>query len=244
MSAVPDAPDDATRTLHVDGLRNARDLGGLPLLRGGATPFGVFVRSESLDLVPEAGWARLQDHGVRSIVDLRRPDEREAGPAAPPDGVELVLVELLDPEFERTHYDDGLAGTPLHHAELLAEAPSRTLRALAEVATARPGTVLVHCVGGRDRTGLISALLLAAGGVDPDAIVQDYLESIRNAPAYWALRQRPSVEPRVAALLAARGTTSAEAMRDFLERLDVGALLAHLPADQAEAIRTWRGALV
>ena len=74
------------RTVAVDGLANARDLGGLPLVGGGTPRRGVFVRSERPDRVPPDGWAALRDRGVRTVLDLRQPEERAGAPrdASPP----------------------------------------------------------------------------------------------------------------------------------------------------------------
>lgn len=231
------------RRLALDGFANARDLGGLPRRTGGTTPSGVFLRSESPDLLTTAAWERLHDRGVRTVVDLRRDDERVQDAGRRPDWATVRIADLHHESFALRHWDEGLVGTPLHHLELLREAPEPVVSALRAIADAPPGGVLVHCVGGRDRTGLISAILLAIAGVEFEAIVADYLESVRNAPALAALQGVADWEPGVARLLAARGTTVEQAFRDFLAGLDVEALLAALPPEQAESLRTWRGAL-
>jgi hypothetical protein len=64
--------------LEVDGLVNARDLGGLRRRNGAYTPRGVFYRSENADWITAAGWDQVGAEGIRTIVDLRRPDERAA----------------------------------------------------------------------------------------------------------------------------------------------------------------------
>lgn len=65
------------RTLHIDGLVNARDLGGLRQRDGSVTPFGIFYRSENIDLIRPTGWQQLKDSGIRTIVDLRQQRERD-----------------------------------------------------------------------------------------------------------------------------------------------------------------------
>ncbi|WP_298442681.1 tyrosine-protein phosphatase, partial [Ferrimicrobium sp.] len=64
------------RALRVDGLVNARDLGGLRRRNGSFTPRGVFFRSENVDRVSEAGWDQIWEAGIRTVVDLRQPSER------------------------------------------------------------------------------------------------------------------------------------------------------------------------
>ena len=234
------------RTVAVDGLTNARDLGGLPLAVGGVTPTGVFVRSERPDRVGADGWTVLRRRGIRTVLDLRQAEERSAHRAAvPADLVDLHVDHdgLEHSDFWADYWDNGLVGTPVYYLPHLAALPERTVAVLFAVATAPPGAVLFHCAGGRDRTGLIAAILLRIAGVEDDAIVADYLETIANGAATAVGQGRPNGEPEVAAFLAARGTTSEAAFRAFLAGLDVERLLSRLPADQAEALRTWRGAL-
>ena len=232
--------------LRVEGLHNARDLGGLPRRGGGTTPSGVFVRSEQPDRVPDGGWTALRAHGVRTVLDLRQPGERADHRAAVPAGTADLHVDhdgLEHAAFWAGYWDNGVVGTPLYYLPHLAAMPERTVAVLSAIATAPPGAVLFHCAGGRDRTGLIAAILLVLADVEEDAIVADYLETIANAGALAIGQGRPSKEAAVADLLASRGTTSEEAFRAFLAGLDVAALLARLPADQAATLRTWRGAL-
>jgi len=188
----------------------------------------------------------LRALGVRSVLDLRQPAERQAHRAAiPPDLADLHVDHdgLEHAAFWAGYWDSGLVGTPLYYLPHLAALPERTVAVLSAMATAPAGGVLLHCAGGRDRTGLIAAILLRIAGVEDDAIVADYLESIANADALALGHGRPSGEPAVAALLAERGTTSEHAFRAFLAGLDVEALLARLPEAEAAALRTWRGAL-
>lgn len=233
----------ADRRVDLDGFANARDLGGLPRTGGGTTPVGVFLRSESPDLLTAEAWERLRATGVRTVVDLRRRDERDLDVGERPGWATVRAADLHDAAFHGRVDDEGLGGIALHYLEQLREAPAPVVAALATIAEAEPGAVLIHCFGGRDRTGLIAAILLAVAGVEPEAIVADYLETVRNAPALAALQGVPNWEPNVDRLLAARGTTTERAFRDFLDGLDVGPLLAGLDPAQAEAIRTWRGAL-
>lgn len=229
------------RAVKLDGLANARDLGGLPLAAGGETPTGVFIRSESPDLVTPAGWKHLRERGVRTVIDLRRDDERQRDVGPRPAWVTVRNVDLHDDAFDERLWDDGLVGTALHYLEFLREPPIAS--ALAAIAAAEPGAVLLHCVGGRDRTGLVSAVLLVIAGVETDAVVEDYLESVRNAPALAALQGVSNWEPNVDRLLAARGTSTEQSFRAFLEGLDVAALLGALSPGHAAALRSWRGLL-
>lgn len=168
------------RGLDWDGCCNVRDLGGLTAADGRKTRWGAVVRSEAIDKLTPAGWAALVGHGVRTIVDLREPEERKNLPTRP-DGVTTVHVPLDDEadtelwDYLREQELDG--GTPLYYPMFLERKPERCAQAVSAVAQAGPGGVLIHCAGGWDRTGLVSLLLLALVGVDADDIAADYLLS-------------------------------------------------------------------
>lgn len=200
------------RGLAWDGCPNVRDLGGLPTLDGGVTRFGAVVRAGSPDGLTPAGWAALRDHGIRTIVDLRNEDER--GPAAAPPGIDVVWLPLdgmeEDPEFWERWGSGPEFGTPLYYRPHLDRFPERSGQVLAAVAGAKPGGVLVHCVGGRDRTGQVAMLLLALAGVTPEAIAADYELS---GPA----------DADVERFLAERGSGAGELVRETLAELDAEA---------------------
>ena len=219
----------ADRHLDWDGCFNVRDLGGLPAARGRVTRRGALVCADSLAGLTAAGWEALRAHGVRTVVDLRNDDEVAAGDAAPrPDGVATVPVPLdgvEDTEFWATWASGPQFGTPLYYGPFLERAPERTARAVAAIARARPGGVAVHCVGGRDRTGLVSIVVLALLGVAPEIVAADYALSARRLPARHAALRSTDDGPVLDAFLADRGTTAAALVVDLLERLDVEALL-------------------
>ena len=231
------------RSIRVPGLCNARDLGGLPIAGGGTTPRGVLIRSESPDLVTAEGWERLRGIGVRTVIDLRRSDERARDTGTRPAWAAVLHLDLDDPRFTQRYGAEGLEGASLHHLDRLRESPGLVVDVLRAVGEARPGAVLIHCVGGRDRTGLLAAILLAVAGVEREAIVADHLETVANAPRLARAQGVPNWEPGVERLLARHGTSTEKAFRAFLAALDVEPLLDALTPEQAEAVRTWRGTL-
>lgn len=173
------------RTLNWDGLRNVRDLGGLPtpLSQTGETAWGRIARGPRRELLTEAGWSTAMAWGLRSVVDLRSAEEvgkRRSDPEASlPDAVTVTLA----PTEDQAHPEFRAACLPIldspeywqHNVRIL---PSYVRGALAAIASSPPG-VLVHCAGGRDRTGMVTALLLANAGVRGDHIVADYELSVR-----------------------------------------------------------------
>ncbi len=237
------------RALAVDGLVNGRDLGGLPLVGGGTTPPGVFFRSENVDGVTARGWDQLHALGIRTVVDLRRDAERARDRRRRPDWLVTRHVDLDGLEnvrFWRDYADTGLWGTAAYFLPHLTEMPERAGAALEAVAEAGDGGVLFHCMSGRDRTGLVAMLLLSLIGADRDAIVDDYLETVRNGDALARATGRENDEPVREAILARRGTTPELAFREALAGLDLDTLLAAagLSTSAVRRLRTWRGSVV
>lgn len=170
--------------LHLDwpGCLNARDLGGLPLTGGGAVRERVLVRSDSPSFLTDDGVAAATAYGLSRIIDLRRPDETDQDPsrlAGLPAHLHLPVQGPGDPE----------EGPWIHlYAGLLDRRPELFARAVAAVADAPEGPVLVHCAAGKDRTGLVVALALSLVGADLDALADDYvLTNQRLAPRYLGL---------------------------------------------------------
>lgn len=192
-----------------DGFFNARDLGGLPTRDGRRTRHGAFIRSADLRFVTEAGWKAAWLAGVRSVIDLRNPDEirpQRDGPGptalagsaqfvapmadsrAPQQlqRIELPLDDIGDTAFWREMNDKGLNGLPHYYGPFLARKRERCAAVVTAMADAAPGGVLFHCGAGRDRTGLVAMLLLGLAGVEPSAIVSDYQLTAQGLPPLLA----------------------------------------------------------
>lgn len=173
------------RDLVWDGCLNVRDLGGLPTRDGGTTRLGAIVRADSVRQLSEDGWQALVDHGVRTVIDLRNRDELLDDP--PGDvPVEVVHVPFLSGDkAERDalgeDLDAAVAAAPdvpkatrdvyLIFLERFQVNVAAAIRAIAH---APDGGVVIHCAGGKDRTGLLSAFLLHLAGVDDEEIAADY----------------------------------------------------------------------
>ena len=181
-----------TRDLVWDGCINVRDLGGLPTEDGGQTAFGSVIRADTLGLLTREGWEALLASGVTRIVDLREQFEIDNDPPRDLD-VEVVHVPVLD------HYDEERwleiqaeseaapthsAATEIVYLRFLEHCRPRLVEAFEAVATA-PGPVVFHCHAGKDRTGLLAALLLRLAGVPIEDIADDYaISRIRLQPRH------------------------------------------------------------
>jgi protein tyrosine/serine phosphatase len=239
---MTDAPAAAPeRHLEWDGCFNVRDLGGLPTRDGRVTRRGAVVRADALDSLTAAGWAALVEHGVRTVVDLRNDDERGADAAPRPAGL-TTLHAPLDASEAREFWDVWASGpqfgTPLYYRPHLDHFPERSVAALRAIARARPGGVVFHCVGGRDRCGQVALLLLALAGVTPEAIAADYALSGERLRVRYAARGEDDQGPDLDAFLAQRGTTAQALVETLLAELDVAAHLcaAGLTDDEVAAL--------
>ncbi|MHB1317405.1 MAG: tyrosine-protein phosphatase [Anaerolineae bacterium] len=222
-------PDDALLTerhLHWPACPNVRDLGGFPAHNGHVTAaphrthFGRYVRSDSPELLTTEGWKALVAHGVRTIIDLRSPREIALEPYTLPQVSSAVRRQEiamlpLDAEMMRL-----LEDAPTRGAEYILfvehyQAPIADI--LRAIAGAPAGGVLYHCQAGKDRTGIITALLLGLAGVPEEIIVADYAVSQTLLRPRWqqevaealAAGKEPPFEP----------LTEPETMRTLLDHL-------------------------
>lgn len=232
------AVEFSQRDLEWEGCFNVRDLGGLPLVQGGETRFGALVRSDNPWKLTEAGLRAMREHGVRTVVDLRHEVEIAERPSVEvADVVNVSVLDFGDDEFWARWR--GVHDTPRFYREALTYWSERFAAAVAGVARAREGGVLVHCEVGRDRTGLVCALLLSTAGVPPEAIASDYaLSAERLAPLYeeWLRDER---DPQTRARLERENVSDAAAMAHVLDNLDVERYLLEAGAtpDDLDAIR-------
>jgi len=156
---------------------NVRDLGGLRLADGGETRWAALVRSDRADLLSASGRRALRDHGVRTIVDLRGASERDGARGV--EGIRTVHVPLFD-ENDEAYLEaaaEACASMEEFYVYSVERCAPKFAAAVAAVGDAAGGGVLVHCQGGRDRTGIVVALLLALVGVPDDLIAEDYAAS-------------------------------------------------------------------
>ncbi len=232
------------KTLLWDGCLNVRDLGGHPTEDGGETRLGAVVRADSVRELSDDGWKSLVDYGVRTIVDLRLDSELAADP---PRRIPVAVVHVpVLPELGTPFWDEIDATTlsiedPVEerarvYLAFLESHGANFGRAVSEVARAADGTVLVHCLGGKDRTGIVAALLLRLAGVSIEEVATDYglsEEALREDLAAWVAEAETETErtkrQRIGAAPAAAMSTVLtelearhESVRTYLTQVGVG----------------------
>ena len=226
----PVRPMTDDRQLQWDGCANVRDLGGLRTCDGGEIRRGAIVRADALDRLSAEWWAALEAHGVRTVIDLRNDDELGTDVAPRPAGLttlHLPLDGVEDTAFWKDWHSRPEFGTPIYYRPFLDRFPERTAAVFSAIARAAPGGVAVHCGIGRDRTGLITILLLTLAGVDMEDITADYELS---EPRVQALLDRLAGGQSdslgsAAAFYQRAGTSAAEVIISMLAGLDVEAYL-------------------
>lgn len=162
----------------VPGAFNFRDVGGLPAA-GGRTRSGVLYRSGNLGHLTATGKEQVAGLGIRRIVDLRDDDERRTEPSRV-EGLGIDTVHLpMYAGSVASFFADDLSLDDVYRA-LVDGSAARLVDAARAVLEVQP--VLVHCTVGKDRTGLSVALILAAAGVDEDAVIADYARTEQLLP--------------------------------------------------------------
>jgi protein-tyrosine phosphatase len=170
--------NERERRLALAGTYNVRDLGGYATTDGRATRWGVLLRADSLhNLTPEAQ-EELLAYGVRTVLDLRNDTELEKWPS--PFAVsERVCYLTLNLSSNPAAPNPAPAAQPTYDLEviyrrLLDDAQPGLATVLTSLAEPEAMPAVVHCMAGKDRTGVVVALLLATAGVPHEAIADDY----------------------------------------------------------------------
>ncbi|GAB3417773.1 tyrosine-protein phosphatase [Flindersiella endophytica] len=171
MSAAEEL-DSSYLPLHLDWpkCRNARDLGGMPTVDGRRIRSGALIRTDGHNKLTSEGVEAVRAYGVSRIIDLRRQRELDRSPSpfhGDPVYFHLSVQNPADPDHE------WLTLAEIYIA-MLDLRPKLFTSAVASIASAPEGGVVVHCAGGKDRTGLIVGMALAVAGVDLDTIAADY----------------------------------------------------------------------
>jgi protein-tyrosine phosphatase len=208
------------------------------------------VRSDNVRALTDAGWRSLAEHGVQRIVDLRFPEELAED--APRDvDIDVVHISVLGEAFDQDYVaeldahlqvvDDVADHYAWSYVDFLERYRDRFGAAFAAIA-GPDGPVVVHCMGGKDRTGLVAALLLRLAGVDRETIGADYALSSGNlAPAtmQWVEAAADSAERAKREKLS---HTPAEGMMRTLDEIerrygDVASYLRAAGLDEAQIER-------
>jgi protein-tyrosine phosphatase len=165
------------RVLEIEGALNVRDLGGLPVEGGGTTQPMRLIRSDGPHRLTDGGLAALAGLGVRTVVDLRTSSERLTRPSRLGQlrGVTVVAAPIFTDDDPMPDPPPVLLGDV--YRWWIDDRRDRICAALSAIASAPIPPVLVHCHAGKDRTGVVVALILRLAGVPADVVADDYAHS-------------------------------------------------------------------
>ena len=212
-------------------MHNFRDVGGYPTTGPvvGSVRTGVLYRADGLNRLTEADVETVRTLGLKTVIDLRTPnevDERGRFPLEqhPVAWHHLSIIDVTwqgDTLHEQVAASDFLMTRYLEMGESGAEAIARLFEVLASP-DALPA--VFHCAAGKDRTGVVAALVLGALGVPEEHIVADYALT-RDAMARmrsWANRTSPEMVARMATMPPAFLAAEPSAMEGFLALIRAG----------------------
>lgn len=243
------APDPTAldRSIVFELVFNVRDLGGLPTLDGRTTRRGRLFRADGVHRLAGADLEVARGLGLRTVIDLRTDGEIERGGRFPREDHPVDWHHL--PILQRMWSDDDLVATDGaaaflrdRYVDMLSEGGASIARIVELVADGQPA--LFHCAAGKDRTGVVAAVLLGLVGVPHDEIATDYHATAGAMAAFvdWLTVTYPEALDSMTSQPPEYLEAPREAMTLFLEHVDdhfgsVDGLAAHLGVEPATVER-------
>ena len=224
---------------------NLRDLGGTAIA-GGTLATGLALRDDDLSVTTDRDAQALANNGLAAVIDLRTHDEAALTGRGPLAGCAVAYHHLPLMESISAGMPDGDTRVIEHvamgemYAGMVEEAAPQLATALAIIALA-PGATAFHCAAGRDRTGVLAALLLLALGADDDDIVADYARTHANMPAILN-RMKPTMGALMARLGFDLDAMSAVTISEEPMDISMHTMLARLRERHGEALAPLRAA--
>ncbi len=216
------------RFVPLDGAFNFRDLGGLPTIDRATTRVGRMFRSDALHHLHPADVDVLTELGMRTIIDLRSAVELERTGRGPLESTDMQWLHAP------LSHGDAAAGRVLppalaegdlgrHYVESLDERTETLAEVIGHLATRDNLPAVFHCTAGKDRTGMVAALVLSLVGVSDDVIVHDYtLTDDRMVLVMERIRASGDFPEPVTPMSERVGRAEASSMEKFLTALHDG----------------------
>jgi protein-tyrosine phosphatase len=186
---------DSQRWTHFDLVFNFRDLGGHRTTDGRRVRWRRLYRSATLSLLADADLERFAELGIRTVIDLRFPEEiSRFGRMADHDGVRYRNICLRHTQWDLVPFrpgEDEQRWVTDRYLQMSEEGSADIAETLALIADADAVPAVVHCMVGKDRTGIISALTLSLLGVSDDEVADEYALSTEGFVALveWERQQ-------------------------------------------------------
>lgn len=181
---MPDNTNVPIRRYNFKKVLNLRDIGGYCSGDGRITRYLTFLRSDDLSNILPSELNLLKDKGLSTVIDLRTAKEaaERVHPCLSAPGIDYYNISLLaDVSGDLSQVENVTLGDT--YVSMLEN--KEGFRKVFKVLAAAKGTALFHCAAGKDRTGVVAALLLLLAGVAPVDIVTDYQISFQNIKAFF-----------------------------------------------------------
>ena len=215
------------RLIGLEAVHNFRDLGGYPAAGGRSTKWRTLFRSDGLYRLRGADdMSRVMQLGLKSVIDLRTEREQREQGIFPTDDIEvtfhhLSIVDVTWSDTETPEFDDEVEFLVWGYRDMLEIGSSRFADAMHVLAQTDSLPAVFHCAAGKDRTGVLAALLLSSLGVDDAHICADYgltQDAMRRSIA-WSKVHRPELAERYATIPKAYLAADPRAMQIILTEL-------------------------
>jgi protein-tyrosine phosphatase len=221
---MTEALAEPARSLDLSGCFNFRDLGGYPTADGHRLRWRKLFRADGLTRLDAEDCARLAQLGLATVIDLRTPGELDERGRVPEGHFEfeyhhLPLTDVLVPERDLARYAEPDFVTD-RYLKLFSDGSDSISRAVKVLAAPAALPAVFHCSAGKDRTGILAALVLGLLGVPDELIVEDYALSGKAMHRLldW-LRQQYADTAEVERYAPAVTSAHPESMAEFLASL-------------------------
>jgi protein-tyrosine phosphatase len=250
---VTPEPTDLDRSIAFETVFNVRDLGGLRAADGRVVRRGRVFRADGVDRLDGGDLEVARALGLRTVIDLRTLGEVERRGRFPVEHLpvawhHLPMIQGMWSEQELVATDGPVGFLRDRYLDMLVEGGATIVRALELVADEPPA--LFHCAAGKDRTGVLAAIVLGLLDVPAEDIAHDYHLSAAAMESFteWIRRSFPDALDAMTNQPREYLEAPAEAMLGFLEEVDrrhgsVEGLVDHLGLDPAVVARLRAGLL-
>ena len=194
------------RLVPLQAVHNFRDIGGYLGEADLVVKRGVLYRADGLYRLTASDIEVVRTLGIKTVIDLRSGDELNNVGTFPREAYEVQFhhVPIIDTTWQHSDVPDFGQDTDFliwAYTEMLSEGAAQFQRAFSIISDWPQTPLVYHCAAGKDRTGLLTMLLLGVLGVDDDVIVRDYAlsEPAMVRMMEWAHTEYPDLETRMAA---------------------------------------------
>jgi protein-tyrosine phosphatase len=224
---VDEIANHPRRLIGLEAVHNFRDLGGYHTAGGRTTKWRTLFRSDGLYRLRGADdMSRVMQLGLKSVIDLRTEREQREQGIFPIDDIEvtfhhLSIVDVTWSDTETPEFDDEVEFLVWGYRDMLEIGSSRFADAMHVLAQTDSLPAVFHCAAGKDRTGVLAALLLSSLGVEDAHICADYgltQDAMRRSIA-WSKVHRPELAERYATIPKAYLAADPRAMQIILTEL-------------------------